>query len=201
MEVLAGNILTQENKNLHGEFSQVSLPDGKKGFIPKKSVIKFSEWQKSIRLTGENVVETAKEYLGLPYLWGGTSPRGFDCSGFTKTVYFMYGKILPRDASQQYFIGEKIDISEGYGKLQKGDLLFFGRKSVSNPNEHIIVHVAIYAGGKKFIHSSGYVRIDSLDPQSEDYDEYNAGRLLGARRIIGTNPENVESIFLNNWYN
>lgn len=201
MEVLKGNILTLENEKNHLEFSQVSLPDGKKGFIPKKSVIKFSEWQKSIRLTGENVVETAKDYLGLPYLWGGTSPRGFDCSGFTKTVYFMYGKILPRDASQQYFIGEKIDISEGYGKLQKGDLLFFGRKSVSNPNEHIIVHVAIYAGGKKFIHSSGYVRIDSLDPQSEDYDEYNAGRLLGARRIIGTNPENVESIFLNNWYN
>lgn len=201
MEVLAGNILTLEIKKIRGEFSHVSLPDGKKGFIVSNTVKTMKEWQKSIRLTGDNIVETGKQFLGLPYLWGGTSARGMDCSGFTKTIYFLYGLILPRDASQQFHCGDKIDISEDYANLQKGDLLFFGTKKTTNPEDFNVVHVAVYMGNKKFMHASGQVRMDSLEPDSPDYDEYNHKRLVGARRIIGSSMKNVSNIFINEWYN
>ncbi len=201
MEVLAGNILVQENKKKQGDFRQVSLPGGKTGFVPVNSVKTFSAWQKSIRLTGDNIAEYSKKFLGLPYLWGGTSSRGVDCSGFTKTVFFMHGLILPRDASQQFHTGSEVDISAGFSNLKTGDLLFFGQKDVANPGHFKVVHVAIYIGNLRFIHSSEYVRISSLDPESADYDRYNAERLIGVRRIIGTGMKGIGNVFTDDWYN
>ncbi len=201
MEVIIGNILNMEKNKVSGKFTSVSLPDGTKGYIQSKSVKAFPDWQKSIRLTGDNVIETGKMFLGLPYLWGGTSSRGFDCSGFTKTIFFMYGLILPRDASQQFYCGDKITVSEEFDNLQKGDLLFFGSKTASNPDEYRVVHVAIYIGNKEFIHSSGKVRIDSLEPTHPNYDKYNHNRLIGSRRIIGSSMENVGNLFNHDWYN
>ena len=200
MEVLIGNIMTLEDAEITGEFTQISLPDGRKGFVASKSILSISDWQNSIHLNGDNIIETAKLFLGLPYLWGGTSSRGFDCSGFTKYVYFNYGLIFPRDASQQYFCGEKVDISTDYDKLNKGDLLFFGSKTASNPDKFKVVHVAIYMGNKRFIHASGEIRMNSLDPDSPDYDEYNKNRLIGAKRIIGTSMQNISNVFENEWY-
>ncbi|MHB9056356.1 MAG: NlpC/P60 family protein [Paludibacteraceae bacterium] len=201
MEVLMGNILTLEDNKTGRKFTQISFPDGRKGYISSKSIKTLSDWQKSFQLNGENIIKTAKLFLGLPYFWGGTSSRGVDCSGFTKTVYFMYGLILQRDASQQFYCGENVDISESFDKLQKGDLLFFGRKTASDPVKYNVVHVAIYMGDKRFIHSSGEVRINSLDANRFDYDEYNYKRLIGARRIIGTTMKNISNVFHNEWYN
>lgn len=201
MEVLMGNMLTLEDNKTGRKFTQISFPDGRKGYISSKSIKTLSDWQKSFQLNGENIIKTAKLFLGLPYFWGGTSSRGVDCSGFTKTVFFMYGLILPRDASQQFYCGENVDISESFDKLQKGDLLFFGRKTTSDPTKYNVVHVAIYMGDKRFIHSSGEVRINSLDANSFDYDEYNHKRLIGARRIIGTTMKNISNVFHNEWYN
>lgn len=201
MDVLVGNILTLESKKIAGKFTQVSFPDGTKGFIASKAVKTWEDWQQSIQLTGENVIETSKQFLGLPYLWGGTSARGFDCSGFTKSVFFQYGLILPRDASQQFYCGDEVDISNGFNNLQKGDLLFFGEKTASNPDKFNVVHVAIYAGNNRFIHSSGKVRINSLNPLDPDYDAYNHKRLIGAKRIIGCASLKEHSVFSNDWYN
>jgi len=77
-----------------------------------------------------------------------------------------------------------VDISKGYGNLHPGDLLFFGRKANNNSGEKIR-HVAIYIGNKEFIHSAGYVKINSLDPNKPNYDEVNTREFIRASRIIG----------------
>ena len=80
--------------------------------------------------------------MGVPYLWAGSSVKGLDCSGLSQRTYMDCGLLLPRNASQQEKCGEAVDISGGWGSLQPGDLLFFGRK---RDNRTIgVYHVAIY---------------------------------------------------------
>ena len=202
-DVIMGNILVQGNKTKSAskKFYAVTLPDGRKGYISTKSVIPYAAWQKSIVLTGESIVSRAEKFIGLPYVWGGTSSRGLDCSGLSKTTYFMHGIILPRDASQQYRIGKEIDTTNGFENLKAGDLLFFGRKNESDPSKPSIIHVAIYIGNQKYIHASGQVRINSFDPDSEDFDAYNRNRYIGAKRILGTQMKSCQRIFEHPWYN
>ncbi|MFV0390710.1 MAG: NlpC/P60 family protein [Paludibacteraceae bacterium] len=200
MEVLMGNILTLESAKIRGKFTKVSFPDGKIGFISSKSIQPLAERPENIQLTGESVLDTAQKFLGLPYFWGGTSVRGMDCSGLTKFVYFMHGLILPRDASQQYLMGDEVDISDGLSRLQKGDLLFFGTKSKSNPNKYNASHVAIYMGDSKFIHSSGQVRINSFNSADANFDQYNFNRFIGARRVIGVVLDENYKLAENTWY-
>jgi cell wall-associated NlpC family hydrolase len=121
--------------------------------------------------------------MGLPYLWGGTSWKGVDCSGFTRTIYLMNGMLLPRDASQQVHVGKQVDTSADYGNLQPGDLLFFGRPATDLSNERA-VHVGMWLGNGQFIHSSGMVRISSFNPSDENFDAYNLNRFLRAKRMI-----------------
>ncbi|HPF52769.1 MAG TPA: C40 family peptidase, partial [Draconibacterium sp.] len=148
----------------------------------------------------EKVLSTAFLFKGTPYLWGGTSPKMFDCSGFTKTVYYMQGLILQRDASQQTLYGELVDTYNGYENLEPGDLLFFGRKETAEQPEKV-THVGLYIGGMKFIHASGKVRINSLDPNSEDYTEYYEKAFVRARRvIINVDGKGIDWIVDNEFY-
>lgn len=102
------------------------------------------------------IVKTAKKYLGVPYKFGGATPRGFDCSGLVQYVYKRNGYSVPRTAIDQFKKGKAIRFS----KAQPGDLLFF--KTGSSPYSHVV----IYCGGMRFIHAprtGKSVSIDSLD--------------------------------------
>jgi len=101
-----------------------------------------------------DILENAMMYFNTPYLWGGRTPFGIDCSGFTQMVYKISGIKLLRDASQQITQGETINfISEA----QAGDLVFFDNE------EEEIIHVGILIGNNEIIHASGKVRIDRID--------------------------------------
>lgn len=199
-EALMGNLLVVNEMKKGSKYASVTLPDGKKGYIETEKVQSLPVWKKNLKLTGDDLIKLGKTFMGLPYFWGGTTSRGMDCSGFTKTVFYMHGIILPRDASQQYYCGTEVDTSAGWGNLRKGDLLFFGKKNASNPEKPSIVHVAIYIGDMKFIHSSGEIRINSFDPASSDYDSYNHERFIGAKRIDGIVLNGYWNLFAHPWY-
>ncbi len=104
----------------------------------------------------DKIAETAYMYLNTPYLWGGRSPFGIDCSGFTQMVYKLNGIFLPRDAYQQAEMGDTLSFLE---EAQPGDLAFFDNE------EGRITHTGIVLENGKIIHASGEVRIDLLDHQ------------------------------------
>ncbi len=104
----------------------------------------------------EKLVENALMYLNAPYLWGGRSPLGIDCSGFTQMVYRLQGVDLPRDAYQQAEVGTTLSFVE---ESEAGDLAFFDN------NEERITHVGIILENNHIIHASGKVRIDRIDQQ------------------------------------
>jgi hypothetical protein len=96
-------------------------------------------------VSGTAVAEQARRFLGLPYLWGGTSGFGYDCSGLVYSLYARYGLYLPRDAADQRDAGIPVPLA----KLQPGDLLFFAQPGGKGP----VHHVAIYVGGGRVIDS------------------------------------------------
>lgn len=166
------------------DFYEVSYPDARKGFIPKHEAISYQDWKKMTNPNPEALTKTAFRMIGLPYLWGGTSWKGVDCSGYMRMVYQINGILLPRDASQQAFIGEDVP----FEKLRVGDLLFFGEKATPEKPERV-VHVGMWLGNNEFIHSSGMVRISSFDKDCANYDAGNANRYLRAKHILGLGVE------------
>ena len=141
MDGVWGNIVKYVASS--GKYYKVALPDGREAFLLKKYATDFKEWINSRNPTPENIVATAKQFIGFPYMWGGTSIKAMDCSGFTKTSFYLNGIILERDASQQALTGEDVDISKGFDNLKTGDLLFFGSKATADKKERIS-HVGIY---------------------------------------------------------
>ena len=185
-DVVVGDILALTKD--WGTHLEVMYPDGRTGYIPREHAEVYTTWLSRLNPTPENIVATAKRFFGVPYFWGGTSAKALDCSGFTKTVYFLNGILLPRDASQQAIVGDPVDTTSGYGKFQTGDLLFFGSRARENRPERV-THVGIYLGGGRFIHESGDVRINSFNPADPDFNGRRRDSLLKARRIIGAGEE------------
>ena len=165
---------------------EVLTPDGRRGYIENASVEEFQKWKQSRKLTPDNIEKTAKLFVGVPYLWGGTSTKGMDCSGFTKTVFRLNGLELSRDADQQAAMGEPVEPGANFDNLKKGDLLFFGRKGTTDKPERI-THVGIYLAHREFIHSPGGsgVKFNSFDPSAGNYSESLRNRFVRARRVIG----------------
>ena len=195
-DLVYGNILTltKENKN----FYEVKYPDGRTAFIPKDEGITFNKWLNTRDLTAENIINSAKSMMGLPYLWGGTSVKGVDCSGFTKTSFYMNGYVIPRDASQQVLAGDAVQILDESGKfneelalknLKPADLLFFAGGRTSR-----ITHVALYIGNGEFIHSAGTVRINSMLKDADNYDDFQTRTIVSAKRYIGAQDQQIKSI-------
>jgi cell wall-associated NlpC family hydrolase len=182
-------------------YYKVSYPDGRIGYIKKSESEPFELWMSHTEFDPEKLTSRAFAMLGVPYLWGGTSSKAMDCSGFTKTVYLMNGYIIPRDASQQENIGTQVDDKKAFEKLQKGDLLFFGRQATDSTRERV-VHVGMWIGDMKFIHASGDIHVSSMDPDSDIFDEYNLGRYLRTMRLAGSEDENnltIEKRYFSAW--
>jgi cell wall-associated NlpC family hydrolase len=169
----------------------MKTPDGREGYVRKDECLSFDEWS-SREPDIMTVIKVARQMTGSPYLWGGASGKGTDCSGFTKLAYFSQGLILARDSSQQARFGEPVDISDP-GNLQKGDLLFFGRSADR------VSHVGIYLGNGNFIHSSGRVHISSIIPGDP---KHVAERIfIAARRILGfEGNEGILRVGSHPWY-
>ncbi len=125
----------------------------------------------------QTVVELAQHYLNSPYLWGGRSPFGIDCSGFTQLVYRQFGIPLKRDASQQFQQGLTVELNA----IQGGDAVFF-----SNPETGNVNHVGIALGKDEIIHAHGHVRIDDLTNQGIINRERQecSHRYCGVRRYL-----------------
>ena len=175
-------------------FYNVVYADGREAYVCKQDANILNNWH-SVQ-TKDKVVSTSMQFLGIPYMWGGTSSKGLDCSGFTKLVYFLHDILLPRDASQQVMVGVLVDDEADFDKLDLGDLVFFGEKATCDIQRERVLHVGIYIGNRRFLHASDYVRINSFNPDDELYDDFNTNRYLRTKRILGNKSlQSVKSLF------
>jgi cell wall-associated NlpC family hydrolase len=150
----------------------VRLPSGDPGYVQAGDVTPADPLAPRRRGSPEDVLATARRFLGVPYLWGGMTVHGIDCSGFVSRVYFAHGVLLPRDADQQFADPAAVPVERP--DLRPGDLLFFGSDARS------ITHVGLYAGEGRFLnattHEAPLVREDRLD------DPHWSSIYQGARR-------------------
>ncbi len=198
-DIVIGDILIYSGKE--SGFYKVTYPDGKTAFIKSGDCKPFKEWLGEVNPTAENILKTAESFMGIPYLWGGTSVKGMDCSGFTKTVFFLNGIILPRDASQQVNIGEPINTKDKLENLEPGDLLFFGEKG-NTLTKQKITHVAIYIGDGDYINASGKIKINSFSKDKSNYSAYRDDSFVCAKRVLNSIGKNgVVNISNNKFYN
>lgn len=204
---------------LRGKWTEVMLPSGRTGYVPTKELkphkrfVSIAQGEGSAESisdeTMEAIIAEAEKLLGVPYLWGGMSAKGVDCSGLVRISHIMNGILLPRNASQQINCGDRVDMdpdvrywdeanradaegrfyddfiremSRRIENLERGDLVFFGTPATRQGGKPRVSHVGIYIGNGHMIHSSHMVRVNSLIPGDADYYE-NAWKLLAAVRL------------------
>lgn len=150
----------------------VVLPDGRRGRAGSGRLVAWTEVADRFPGSGVAVVETAAEWHGVPYLWGGRTRWGADCSGFVQAVYRLHGFQLPRDSREQAEYGDPIGHETGLDELQAGDLVFFRAQDSDR-----IVHVAFSLGGAAIVHAA----LPNGAVQSDRLDETGLGARLGER--------------------
>ena len=149
-----------------GRFRRVELPDGTRGWAESRALA-------TGRAAAPDLMSRVRGLLGVPYLWGGRTPMGMDCSGFVQMLLAEQGQQLPRDAGDQ----EQCCRPLGPGRRPKpGDLAFFGPPGV--PAQH----VGMMIGTDLYAHARGRVRVNSLDPANQLYDRELSAQLRGVRR-------------------
>jgi len=154
-------------------FTAVTLPDGRVGYAPSGEVAPLSERPTPAAAGIAVALGLIREQIGVPYLWGGRTPFGFDCSGLAQTFYGLLGVRIPRDADQQCRAGQVVT-----GTPEPGDLYFFGESRVN--------HVGIALGDDGFIHATGRtwcVTINHFAPDAPDYNAWLHTHCLGVRRF------------------
>ncbi|MDZ5472906.1 C40 family peptidase [Bacillus sp. 31A1R] len=152
---------------------QVMIPSNKRKWMKKKDLHLYSSLANIPKPKGNDLVQTGKTFLGLPYLWAGISAYGFDCSGFTYSIYQYHGITIPRDAADQAKQGKFVYKS----KLKPGDLLFFAYEK----GKGRVHHVGMYVGNGKMIHSPNSGKnIEMVSIHISPFKEEYAG----ARRYI-----------------
>ncbi|WP_093137899.1 C40 family peptidase [Salinibacillus kushneri] len=152
----------------------VATPSDGKKWISTDAISIYSSEEDIPEPDGDDLVDTGAKFLGLPYLWAGTSGFGFDCSGFTHTIFKAHGITIPRDSSVQATHGTPVARDE----LQKGDLLFFAY----NEGEGSVHHVGMYIGDGKMMHSPNTAStVEIIDVFESDY---YSSEYAGARRYL-----------------
>ncbi len=167
---------TQGEKLLLSFGSVIVQPSGKET-NPFSVKIKNGETSKREKLNAQQLIKLAMMFKNVPYLWGGRSFFGVDCSGFTQLLFMTAGYDLARDSKQQVKQGKDIYLME---EALPGDLIFFGDE------ENEITHVGLYLGNGKIIHASGKVRTDNVDHYgiySNDMENYTH-KLRAIQRIL-----------------
>ena len=201
-----------KGKTRKKDWTHVMLPSGKTGWVRSDSIARHEGFRSIAKGEGNadsiseketrDIIEQALKLVGVPYLWGGMSAKGVDCSGLVRISHLMNGILLPRNASQQIHCGDRVEMPldkkfwndrsddaafkaemlSRISYIEKGDLVFFGTPAMKEGQKDRVTHVGIYLGNGKIIHASHLVRINSLIPGDADYYE-NAHRLLGAIRL------------------
>ncbi|MDT8858827.1 S-layer homology domain-containing protein [Alkalihalobacillus sp. MEB130] len=141
----------------------------------------YPSTQVSASSTASKVVAAAKAQIGTPYVWGGTTPRGFDCSGFMRYVYNQVGISLPRTTAEQYRVGNSVSKSN----LQPGDLVFF------ETYQSGASHSGVYIGNNQFVHASSS---NGVSTSSINDPHYWGPRYIGAKRVINEQPAKVQEV-------
>jgi cell wall-associated NlpC family hydrolase len=131
-----------------GDWIQVTLPGGEQPWVQRGDVAISAADTLRMRGSPQDVIAAAKRFLGLPYLWGGCTPLGIDCSGFVQLIYRLQGVSLLRDADIQYTQPGLVPVEKN--ALLPGDLLFFGQSRIT--------HMGLYIGDGRFIHATTHVR-------------------------------------------
>ena len=187
-DLVGGDILrtAERNKSKKG-WTQVMLPSGKTGWVRSNFIRPHTGFRSVAKGEGnaesvsdaemEDIMATAFKLKGVPYLWGGMTPKGVDCSGLVRWSFLMNGILLPRNASQMIHCGDEVSLD----RLLRGDLVFFGTPAKDGKPMRV-THVGIYIGNGQIIHSSHLVRVNSIIPGESEYYE-NAHKLIAARRL------------------
>lgn len=144
------------------------------GYISKDYVIQVDESEATASAKGQEVANYALTFVGYPYVYGGSSPKGFDCSGFAKYIYAQFGVTINRTASNQMDNGTAVSM----GELQPGDLVFFKKSGTGSKRAS---HVGIYIGGGQFVHASTARTGVIVSNMSDAY--YTTG-FVGGRRLV-----------------
>ncbi|NJB86387.1 cell wall-associated NlpC family hydrolase [Lewinella marina] len=187
-ELVAGDLLQVTGQTRSGH-QEVRLPDGRTGWVAAGDLAPYDALATPEAVQTEEVLTTAFAQVGRPYLWGGTSPKAMDCSGFTKTAYYLNGYVIPRDASQQVHAGTDVPLDDDFSALERGDLLFFG--NYREDGSERVTHVGFYLGEGRFLHAgadNGYITENSLREGDADYAAHRRNSLLRARRLEEGTP-------------